>query len=45
MRGDLPNANLGYPSSVLLAPGRVFTVYYAEDAEGVTGIQGAYYAV
>jgi hypothetical protein len=45
VRGDLPNANLGYPSSVLVAPGRVFTVYYAEDSEGVTGIQGTQYAV
>jgi hypothetical protein len=45
LRGDLPNRNLGYPSSVLLSPGRVFTVYYAEDAEGVTCIEGSYYAV
>jgi hypothetical protein len=45
VRGDLPNTNLGYPSSVLVAPGRVFTVYYAEDGEGVTCIQGTEYAV
>jgi hypothetical protein len=45
VRGDLPNRNLGYPSSVLVAPGRVFTVYYAEDGEGVTCIQGTQYAV
>ncbi len=45
VRGDLLNANLGYPSSVLVAPGRVFTVYYAEDREGITGIQGTQYTV
>jgi hypothetical protein len=45
VRGDLPNANLGYPSSVLVEPGRVFTVYYVEDREGVTCIQGTQYTV
>ena len=45
VRGDLPNANLGYPSSLLVSPGRVFTTYYAEDADGVTCIQGTYYSV
>jgi BNR repeat-like domain len=45
VRGDLPNANLGYPSSVLVSPGRVFTVYYGEDASGVTCIQGTQYSM
>ena len=45
VRDDLPNANLGYPSSILVSPGRVFTTYYGEDAAGVTCIQGAYYSV
>jgi sialidase-1 len=37
---DLPNANLGYPSSIVASPGRVFTAYYAEDDDAVTGIHG-----
>jgi len=42
---NLPNRNLGYPSSVLVAPGRVFTVYYGEDPAGVTCIQGCRFSV
>ncbi|HET9000741.1 MAG TPA: sialidase family protein [bacterium] len=45
LRGDLPNANLGYPSSVLVSPGLVFTAYYGEDAAGVTCIQGTQYSM
>ncbi|HYM69533.1 MAG TPA: sialidase family protein [bacterium] len=45
LRDDLPNADLGYPSSVLVSPGRVFTVYYGQDRGGVTHIQGQHYAV
>jgi len=45
LRDDLPNGNLGYPSSVLVAAGRVFTTYYGEDKEGVTFIQGTFYDV
>lgn len=45
VRDDFPNGNLGYPSSVLVSPGRVFTTYYGEDADGVTCIQGSYYSV
>jgi len=44
IRPDLPNRNLGYPSAVLQAPGRVFAAYYAED-RGVTGIQGSFFSV
>ena len=45
LRDDLPNRNLGYPSSVLVEPGRVFTAYYGEDAHGVTCIQGCAFSV
>lgn len=45
LRDDLPNGNLGYPSSVLVAPGRVFTVYYGENPHGVTCILGCSFAV
>ncbi|MGH2532996.1 MAG: sialidase family protein [Thermomicrobiales bacterium] len=45
LQGDLPNANLGYPSSVLAEPGRVFTTYYGEDHAGVTCILGVRFDV
>ena len=45
LRDDLPNGDLGYPSSILASPGRVFTVYYGRDGEGVTHVQGQQYAV
>lgn len=43
IRGDLPNGDLGYPSSILTEEGDVFTVYYAQDGDGVTCIQGTRY--
>jgi hypothetical protein len=43
VRGDLPSADLGYPSSVLKEDGRIFTIYYAQDVEGVTSIQSTIY--
>jgi hypothetical protein len=39
VRDGLPSRNLGYPCSMLEADGSLFTVYYGEDAEGVTTIQ------
>lgn len=45
LREDLPNGDLGYPSSVLVSPGQVFTTYYGQDETGVTCIQGCYYSV
>jgi hypothetical protein len=43
VRDDLPNENLGYPSVIEYAPGKLFTVYYGEDGSGVTCIQGTYF--
>lgn len=45
VRDDLPNANLGYPSVIEYAPGEFFSVYYGEDADGVTCIQGTYFTL
>lgn len=45
LRADLRNRNLGYPESLQLPDGSMFTVYYAEDNEGVTSIQGSYWRV
>ncbi|MBI2719084.1 MAG: exo-alpha-sialidase [Rhizobiales bacterium] len=39
IRRHLPNRDLGYPASVLLADGSLFTVYYCQDAGGVTGVE------
>jgi hypothetical protein len=39
IRGGLPNKDLGYPCTVLAENGSLFTVYYAQDSEGVTCIQ------
>jgi hypothetical protein len=43
VRGALPNKDLGYPSSLLCNDGRIFTVYYAQDTDGVTAIQGTWW--
>jgi hypothetical protein len=40
---DLPNLNLGYPSVVEYAPGRMFAVYYGEDEDGITCVHGTYF--
>jgi hypothetical protein len=45
IRDDLPNENLGYPSVIEYAPGKLFTVYYGEDDGGVTCLQGTYFGV
>jgi hypothetical protein len=43
IRDDLPNDNLGYPSVIEYEPGRLFTVHYGEDGDGLTCIQGTYF--
>lgn len=45
IRDDLPNRDLGYPSSVLMPDDQIFTVYYAQDTDGVTCIQGTRYSI
>ncbi len=45
IRDDLPNGDLGYPTSVEYAPGRIFTAYYAQDAVGVTAVYGTYWVL
>ncbi len=49
IQGDMVDGNrglnLGYPSVIEYAPGRVFTAFYGEDPAGVTCIQGAYFTV
>lgn len=38
IRGNLPNKDLGYPSSIAVGD-EIFTTYYCQDARGVTGIE------
>lgn len=43
LRDDLPNRNLGYPEAIVLPDGSLFAVYWGEEADGVTTIQGTYF--
>ena len=45
IRDDFPNRNLGYPVTIEYAPGHLFTIYYGEDGDGITCIQGSYWKV
>jgi BNR repeat-like domain len=38
IRGGLPNKDLGYPCTIPEGDGSLFTVYYGQDADGVTCI-------
>lgn len=40
LRDDLPNRDLGYPAAILADDGSIFAVYYGQDKDGVTCIQG-----
>ena len=42
VRADLPNGDLGYPTSIEYANGRLFVCYYGQEADGVTCVQGTY---
>ena len=45
IRADLPNGDLGYPTTVEYAPGELFCCYYGQEPDGVTCIQGTYVTV
>lgn len=42
VRDDLPNADLGYPTTIEYEPGRLFVCYYGQTDDGVTCIQGTH---
>jgi hypothetical protein len=42
VRDDLRSPDLGYPTSIEYAPGRLFVCYYGEAPDGVSCIQGTY---
>ncbi|MFN0169488.1 MAG: sialidase family protein [Bryobacteraceae bacterium] len=43
LRDDLHSTNLGYPTAIVLKDGSVFAVYWGEDPEFVTTVQGTYF--
>jgi hypothetical protein len=42
IRDDLPNDNLGYPTTIEYEPGQLFCCYYGQTGDGVTCVQGTY---
>ncbi|MFN8444848.1 MAG: sialidase family protein [Caldilineaceae bacterium] len=43
IRDNLPNRNLGYPEAIVLEDGSLFVVYWGEEPDGVTTIQGTHF--
>ena len=42
IRDDLPNRDLGYPTTIEYEPGRLFCCYYGQEPDGVTCVQGTH---
>ncbi len=42
---DQPDWDCGYPASIMLESGKVMTVFYGKDSDGVTGIDAIIYTV
>ena len=42
---EFPKSDQGYSSSVEIAPGKIFTVCYAQNENGITGITGTFWDV
>ena len=42
IRDDLPNRDLGYPTTIEYEPGQLFVCYYGQELDGVTCVQGTY---
>lgn len=45
IRDDLPNGDLGYPTTIEYEPGRLFVCYYGRDPDGLTCVQGTWFDV
>ena len=45
IRDDLPNGDLGYPTTIEYAPGKLFACYYGQEPDGVTCVQGTYITI
>ena len=42
VRDDLPNGDLGYPTTIEYGPGQLFVCYYGQHPDGVTCVQGTF---
>ncbi len=42
LRDDMPNGDLGYPTTIEYQPGRLFCCYYGQESDGITCVQGTY---
>lgn len=42
VRDDMPNGDLGYPTTLEYAPGCLFVCYYGQESDGVTCVMGTY---
>ena len=42
VRDDMPNGDLGYPTTIEYGPGLLFCCYYGQEPDGITSIQGTY---
>ena len=42
IRDDLPNGDLGYPTTIEYEPGKLFCCHYGQEPDGVTCVQGTY---
>ena len=42
IRAGLPNSDLGYPTTIEIAPAELFCAYYGQEPDGVTCVQGTY---
>jgi hypothetical protein len=43
IRGKMPNKDLGYPCTIAADSDEFFTVYYCQDARGITGIEATWW--
>ncbi len=42
IRDDLPNGDLGYPTTIEYGNGELFCIYYGQDGDGITHVTGTY---
>lgn len=43
IRDDLPNGDLGYPTTIEYEPGKLFCCYYGQEPDGITCVQGRHF--
>lgn len=43
IRDDLPNGDLGYPTTIEYESGKLYCIYYGQEPDGVTCVMGTYF--